>query len=110
MGMDGMVATMITHNAGWHKTCCLKFNKTKLEHLGKKSSAEVTAHISSAVHTRSSCSKVDLTEATCILCAIPAGSACFHECSTYDIDMRVHRRYAMELEDTAPRPSLHLGI
>ena len=26
------------------------------------------AHISSAVHTRSSCSKVDLTEATCFLC------------------------------------------
>ena len=81
---------MMAHNAGWHKTCHLKCNKTKPEHLQGKSIAEVMAHTSSAVHTRSSCSKVDLTEAPCFFCDTPAGSACLHEFSTYDIDMRVH--------------------
>ena len=59
------------------KTFRLKCNKTKLERLQEKSSAD------------SIYSKVDLTEVTCFLCDTPAGSACFHECSTYDIDMRV---------------------
>ena len=61
-----MEATMMAHNAGWQKAC-LKFNKTKLERLQGKSSAEAVAHISSAVHTCSSCNKVDLT----FLCDTP---------------------------------------
>ena len=40
----------MAHNAGWHKTCHLKCNKTKLEHLQGKST-EVMSHTSSAVHT-----------------------------------------------------------
>ena len=80
---------MMTHNADWHKKCHLKFNKTKLERLQGKSSAKVMTHISSVVHTCSSCSKVDLTEATCFLCDTPESSAYLQEYSTYDIDMRV---------------------
>ena len=40
---------MMAHNAGWHKTCRLKFNKTKLEHLQGKFSAEAMAHTSSTI-------------------------------------------------------------
>ena len=66
----GMEATMMAHNAGWHKTCHLKFNKTKIKHLQGKSGAEAIAHISSAVHTGTSCSKVDLTKKPPVFSAI----------------------------------------
>ena len=30
---DGIEATLMRHHAGWHQTCNLKFNLTKLEQL-----------------------------------------------------------------------------
>ena len=40
---DGIEATLMRHHAGWHKTCRLKFNQTKLERLQKKTK-EKLAH------------------------------------------------------------------
>ena len=64
--------------------------------------------ITHKLYTRSSHSKVDFSEATCFLFDKLAGSAFLHECSTYDIDMRV-QRCAMELEDTALMAKLLSG-
>ena len=33
---DGIEATLMRHQAFWHKTCLLKFNQTKLDRLHKK--------------------------------------------------------------------------
>ena len=33
---DGIEAALMRHHAGWHNTCGLKFNQTKLERLQKK--------------------------------------------------------------------------
>ena len=43
---------------------------------------------------------VELNEDRCFFCDEPAGSACLHNASTYDIDRKV-RRCALELEDTS---------
>ncbi|MGH0116757.1 UNVERIFIED_CONTAM: hypothetical protein FKN15_051483 [Acipenser sinensis] len=98
--LNGIEATMMTHLASWHKTCCLKCNQTKLERLQSKSREEQKAGTSSAVHTSSSHGNIVLTGPICFLCDKPAGSAGFHLASTYDIGSRV-RRCAMELQDIA---------
>ena len=43
---DGIEATLMRHHAGWHKTCRLKFNQTKLRYR-----FNATSH-SRMVHTR----------------------------------------------------------
>ena len=121
---DGIEATLMRHHASWHKTCRLKFNQTKLERLGMRSTLEEEEEEEginnkkegdekgslqeekckqnevSAMQTRSSHEIVDLKEAKCFLCDEAAGSAGLHKVSTYDIDMRV-RKCAMELEDSS---------
>ena len=47
---DGMEATLVRHNARWHKTCRLKGNQTKLERLVKSKDMKACP---SAVTTRS---------------------------------------------------------
>jgi len=51
------------------------------------------------MQTRSSHSKVDLKEATCIFCDKPAGSEGLHNAFTYDINRKVYQ-CALELNDT----------
>ena len=52
------------------------------------------------MQTHSSHESVELNEDKCFFCDEPAGSACLHNVSTYDIDRKVHK-YALELEDTS---------
>ena len=83
---DGIEATLMKHHAGWYKTCRLKFNQTKLERLQKKTKEKIGT---SAIHTRSSHSSIDLKDDKCFLCNKPAGSDDLHNVSTYDIDAKV---------------------
>ena len=94
---DGIEATLMRHQACWHKTCWLKFNQTKLDRLSKKVTQEEN---SLPMQTRSSHSKVDLKDAVCLFCDKPAGFEGLHNASTCDIDRKV-RQYALELNDTA---------
>ena len=94
---DGIEATLMRHQACWHKTCRLKFNQTKLDRLSKKVATEEN---SLPMQTRSSHSKVDLKDDVCLFCDKPAGSEGLHNASTCDIDRRV-RQCALELNDTA---------
>ena len=103
---DGIEATLMRHHAGWHKTCHLKFNLTKLERLQKTKEKIGT----SAVHTCSNHSSIDLKDDKCLsfLCNKPAGSVGLHNASTYDIDVKA-RKCAIELEDTAFLAKLEPG-
>ena len=72
---------------------------TKLKRLQKKSVAVKETTDIRGVHTRSSQGGIDLIESKYFLCEEPAGSAGFHNVSTYDTDAKV-RRCATVLEDT----------
>ena len=95
---DGIEATLMRHQAGWHKACRLKFSQLKLDRLQEKSEEGIDTP--SSVHTRSNQNTVELAIDKCFFCNEPAGSDCLHNASTYDIDVKV-RRCALELEDTA---------
>jgi len=103
--MHGIEATMTRHRASLHKTCCLKFNQTKLDRLGKKFLRETD---SLGMQTRSSHSKVDLKEATCLFCDNSAYSQGLHNASTYDINRKVCQ-CALEFNDTALLAKLSPG-
>lgn len=93
---DGIEATLTRHHAGWHKSCRLKFNQTKLERLQRKSIQEVKLPLP----TRSSSFEaVDLTEVNCFFCDKPAGSEKLFNAATQSIDERV-RDCATQLGDT----------
>ena len=78
---DGIEATLMRHQAGWHKMCYLNFNQTKFKRLQKKSVAVKEKTDIRGVHTRSSQGGIDLTESKCFLCEEPAGSAGLHNVS-----------------------------
>lgn len=66
-------ATMMAHKAKWQKTCCLKFNQTKLDQIQKKTNEP--AGLSSPMQTRSLASKnEDRKQDLCFFCDEPAGS------------------------------------
>ena len=73
---DGIEATLMRHHAGWHKTCHLKFNLTKLRR-------KIT-NGTSAVHTCSSHSYIDLKDDKCFF-AISLKISTMH-LHTYEID------------------------
>ena len=97
---DGIEATMMRHNACWHKACRVKFSQTKLERLERKLTDAKNARVKSLpMQTRCSHESVELDEDRCFFYDEPASSACLHSASTYDIDRKV-RKCALELEDT----------
>ena len=68
---NGFQATMMRHQASWHKTCRLKFNHTKLDRLNEKLLQEKDLQ---GMQTRSTYETFDLKDAICIFCDQPAGS------------------------------------
>ena len=102
---DGFEATMMRHQASWHKTCRLKFNQTKLDWLNETLSQEKDLQ---GMQTRSTHETVDLKDAICIFCDQPAGSEGLHNASTYEIDKRV-RQHALDLQDTLLLAKLATG-
>ena len=99
---DGIEATMMNQHACWYKACRVKCSQTKLELLERRLAGEKNKE-SLPMQTRSShgsVESVELNEDRCFFCDEPAGSACLHNASTYDIDRKVCR-CALELEDTS---------
>ena len=93
---DGTEATLMRHHAGWHKTCHLKFNQTKLEQLQKNLAHQLCTHVQviailllKMISTSFAISQLDLNISTMHL----------HN-NIYVIDVKVHR-CAIELEDIA---------
>ena len=83
---DGIEATLMRHQACWHKTCRLKFNQMKLDRLNKK---VVLEEDPLSMQTCSSQSKVELKDAICLFWDKSAGSEGLHNTSTHDIDKKV---------------------
>ena len=103
----GIEATLARNRAGWHKSCRLKFNQTKLERLKKQQNNEKVSTPPS-VHTRSSHRSIDLKDDKCFLCDNPGGSEGLHNASTYNIDAKV-RKCAIALKDTTLLAKLEPG-
>jgi len=40
---DGNEATLMRHHAGWHKTCCIKFNQSLIERLQKRTKENISS-------------------------------------------------------------------
>ena len=102
---DRFEATMMRHQASWHKICRLKFNQTKLDRLNVKLLQEKDLQ---GMQTRFTHETVDLKDAICIFCDQPAGSEGLHNVSTYEIDKRV-RQHALDLQDTVLLTKLAAG-
>ena len=86
------------HNAKWHKTCSLKFNKQALRRVSRKQTKQRSQNAgTSGVQTRSAFSHTTALDLR-FLCNEPAGTTNLHEASTHNLDMKV-RRCALQLED-----------
>ena len=70
---DGIEATLMRHQAGWHKACRLKFSQLKLDRLQEKSEEGIDTP--SSVHTRSNQNTVELAIDKCFFCNEPESDA-----------------------------------
>lgn len=95
---NGVEASLIAHNALWHKTCRLKYNQTMLQRHSRRSAEEQQSGTPS-VHTRSVHRQPKATEPLCFFCNNVAGPEGLHEASTKHLDENV-RKCALKLEDT----------
>ena len=102
---NGVESTFKEQNAKWHKSCYLKFGKSKLERAKerkRKSNEEATT--SKQIFTRSSTGEahtyipVDSKSPVCFFCSKPETNEKLHEVSTFQVDFRV-RKCAHELQD-----------
>ena len=102
---NGVESTFKEQNAKWHKSCYLKFGKSKLERAKerkRKSNEEATN--SKWIFTRSSTGEahtyipVDSKSPVCFFCSKPETNEKLHEVSTFQVDFRV-RKCAHELQD-----------
>ena len=106
---NGVEATLRTHSAGWHKKCCLRFNKKMFDQQRRaETSTKQHTSASQAVNTRLAHRHPKTREPTCLFCDQPAGSEGLHEAATKQLDKKV-RECACELQDTALLAKLAAG-
>lgn len=99
----GIVETLKNHNAGWHKSCILKFNNTQL-HRAEKRKAKghpLEEECTPTKYTRQSnvrdTPKIEETS-ICFFCDEVNSTEDLHNASTMQMDAHV-RQYAHELQD-----------
>ena len=94
----GIQETLMIHNAKWHKTFSLKFNKQALQRVSRKQIKQRSQNAgTSGVQTRSAFSHTTALY-LCFFCVEPASTTNLHEASTHKLGMKV-QRYALQLED-----------
>ncbi|XP_076031372.1 uncharacterized protein LOC143019540 isoform X1 [Oratosquilla oratoria] len=107
----GIEAAMVANSAVYHKTCQLRYNRTKLQRAEKRK--RVTVDDS---HNTGACKPIrSLSVSTgnsgppsCFFCEQPAGSERLHEAVTFTIDRHV-RDCATLLEDSTLLRKLSAG-
>ena len=114
----GVEAALIVHNAGWHRSCRLKYNNTKLERARKHSkdtpaddaAGDSSASVSKRTRRSSSASSSASSHSQdlCFFCEKSAGKEQLHEVSTFKTDKRV-RECAALLENDDLRRRLSGG-
>ena len=83
---QGVEATMVAHQAKWHKTCMLQYNDTMLRRAEKRPIASSSAFGSSddvpGKRTRSLSSEATTSDASCFFCG-ESGTETLHGVATY---------------------------
>ena len=96
---DGLEITMRRNQACWHKSCRLKVNQTKLDHLAKRKEEEKiaeeremeTEQEEEGMRTRSNVGRPNCEEEVCFFCEEPGGTAGLHSACTYDLNRKVNK-------------------
>ena len=107
----GIEAAMVANSAGYHETCRLKYNRTKLQRAEKRKRVTVDdSHNTGACkRTRSLSARTGNSgPPSCFFCEQPAGSERLHAAATFTIDRHV-RDCATLLEDSALLRKLSAG-
>ena len=92
--MEGIAETLLKHNASWHKSCCVKYNVTKLKRLERKRKpieGKVSLQLDdSGKRTRSDLTSTSVGEEVCFFCgeAATEGNP-LSRASTMELDSRV---------------------
>lgn len=92
----GMAPTLQLHQAKWHKSCCLKFNNTKLKRAEKRSAPQDDPTVMKK-YTRSS-DQHKKEENMCFFCEDLTSAEPLHEACIFQIDGHV-RKCAVNLQD-----------
>ena len=108
---QGVEATMVAHQAKWHKTCMLQYNNTMLRRAEKRPIASSSAFGSSddvpGKRTRSLSSEATTSDASCFFCG-ESGTETLHGVATYQVDTRV-RKCAAQVGDNELLARLSMG-
>ena len=108
---QGVEATMVAHQAKWHKTCVLQYNITMLRRAEKRPIASSSAFGSSddvpGKRTRSFSSEANTSEASCFFCG-ESGTETLHGVATYQVDTR-ERKCAAQVGDNELLARLSMG-
>ncbi|KAG0715860.1 hypothetical protein GWK47_010980 [Chionoecetes opilio] len=93
---SGVEAALSANNARYHKTCRLRYNKTKLDRaekrhlkIGANEEEEVAARKRTRYLSRPSSTETKHQELKCFFCGEALGSAGLHEAATFQLDSRV---------------------
>ena len=88
---DGFEHTLLKHQGCWHKSCLLKINKTKLERVEKRKSAELLENLSerSVKFTRQSAPSP--VPCVCFICNTTNDKEELRNVSTFQVDEKVCR-------------------
>ena len=101
-----------SHQAKWHESCRLQYNKTKLERAAKRqaSAAESSDSLIHKKYTRhSSVNSTDEKE-QCFFCGEPAkDTESFHHASTFGLDRPCQRMCSLLLQDQKLLAKLSTG-
>jgi len=113
---SGVEAALLANNARYHKTCTLRYNKTKLDRAEKRHQKigeddevqEAGDRKRKRSLSRPSSTESKQREVKCFFCGEAAGSALLHEAATFQLDSRV-RSCAMILGDMDLQTKLNAG-
>jgi len=93
------IELLVENRAKWHKSCYLKFNKTKLQRAlknSKKRHADRSSEENEVRKSKRLCASTPL-QGSCIFCNASSGS--LHSCSTVELDIEL-KQMALELQDS----------
>ena len=89
---NGIQSTFTEENAKWHKSCYLKFGRTKLERANRKRKSEEDGTMSKRIFTCSSSGEtdtdvpVDSNSPLCFFCSKLETKQKLHEVCTFQLD------------------------
>ncbi|KAG0712973.1 hypothetical protein GWK47_017260 [Chionoecetes opilio] len=112
---SGVEAALSANNARYHKTCRLRYNKTKLDRaekrhlkIGADEEEEVVDRKRTRYLSRPSSTETKHQEVKCFFCGEAPGSAGLHEAATFQLDSRV-RSCALIMDDMDLLTQLNVG-